>query len=691
MTYLFNEYYDPDLRIREEFLSISAINPFLMHDSAPRGCMFAMQFTQAVVVKGSEPRIIQTGIESQLKDNTYKIEIEQDFMVRSIILSDPNKSIEDNSHITIIGINIHTAEAECYQIPKYFSLHQYFGFSYVKNIDLIEGLTVGQVLEKGTILADSPGVVDGVHTFGVNADIALIADPASGQDGVIASTDLMESLAYDIFVSGSAEWGTDSFPLNIHGDKHNYKAFLEVGESVGPDNIVCGIRTFDKSIAPGISSVNDTLSYDPAFDKLHYVKPTKYLNCNGDKIINNEVIEAKITYSPKNKKDSIYNQEQTSKLVEEHKVYQRSIIKAYKNLGRKHEITTPRFQRQLVEAMSRTDTENRIVFKFRNEPSDLYRIEYVIRYRVVPGIGSKISDIHGAKGIVVDVRDPKDMPVDKYGNRAQVIMDPTSIPGRMNAGRLYDVYFGAASRNMKRIITEKMGKDYKNVSDEKVHEIYDLVLEFYANLYNHQYEYYKKVTSIDVKKEIIYDIIENEAYIDYRCSNEKGAPNFVIENEKHPLFKVPREPIYINGEKTEKSITIGNIYIMLLSKTADGYLASSSPYTNHYGIPVRVSKVHKGRLPYINNPTKVLGETEGRLFSANAISPVLAAEYKDRASSMTTHEHIYKNILQAEQPTNIDKIIDRDQIPYGDDNALKLLKGIFHASGIDFNYVEGKK
>ena len=42
-----------------------------------------------------------------------------------------------------------------------------------------------------------------------------------------------------------------------------------------------------------------------------------------------------------------------------------------------------------------------------------------------------------AKGVIVDIRDKKHMPMDKYGNYADIIMDPTSIPGRMNAGRVF--------------------------------------------------------------------------------------------------------------------------------------------------------------------------------------------------------------------------------------------------------------
>lgn len=681
---------DIDLSIKEEFISLSALNQFIAHDSSPRGTMFLTQLSQGVVLDKPEPKILQSGLEQQLVDNTFKIVVEEDMVVKSIITNDNKNDVDNAPMITIIGENIQSGEIDCYDIPFYFSLHQFFGFRYVRQ-EILKNIYVGMVLEEGTILAETPGVVDDNYSYGVNANIALITDPAGGQDGVIISKKLAEKLRYKIYIKGSLEWGADSFPLNLYGDENNYKAFPEVGEPVGKDQVFGVIREYDKDIGPALTSKKDTMEFNPMFDKAFYVKPTKELRSEHDIIVNNRVVDLRVIHSPNSKKEPLYNNEQTQKLIKDNKSYLQSLVKAYESVvkdGFKDKNTTPRLQRKLVEAYTMLPDDEKIVYKYRNDKVDLYRVDFVVEYTVQAGIGNKGSDAHGAKGIIVDIRE--NMPVDRYGNEADIIMDPTSIPGRMNAGRLYESYFGAASRNAKRIVLETIGSGVDDATDDALNKAYDVLLEFLSVFDTEQYYSYKEVEDISDKIEILKEIEEKELYLYYKVSSKKKPPEIVKDLEK-TKFHVPREPIMFDGKMTKEGVTIGNLYFILLNKTADGYLASASPSVNHFGIPVRVNTSTKTGLPYTNNPTKIISETESRLYRAYAKSPILAAEFKDRASSMTTHGEIYHNILKAPTPGNIDVAVDRTIVPYGTDNSLKLLKDIFNSTGINFTYVDGEK
>ena len=80
-----------------------------------------------------------------------------------------------------------------------------------------------------------------------------------------------------------------------------------------------------------------------------------------------------------------------------------------------------------------------------------------------------------------------------------------------------------------------------------------------------------------------------------------------------------------------------------------------------------------------------MSETEGRLFLSYG-SRRLIAELKDRASAIPTHRAIYRNILDSDIPTNIDHVIDRNLIPYGEDAALCLMNNIKNSSGISVEY-----
>jgi len=67
-------------------------------------------------------------------------------------------------------------------------------------------------------------------------------------------------------------------------------------------------------------------------------------------------------------------------------------------------------------------------------------------------IGSKISTRHSAKGIVSEVVDDDKMPRDGKGRPVQMLINPVSVPGRMNPGQILETVAGR--------IAEKTGQPY---------------------------------------------------------------------------------------------------------------------------------------------------------------------------------------------------------------------------------------
>ncbi len=53
-------------------------------------------------------------------------------------------------------------------------------------------------------------------------------------------------------------------------------------------------------------------------------------------------------------------------------------------------------------------------------------------------VGSKISTRHSAKGIVTEIMPDKDMPHDAKGKHVEMLINPVSVPGRINAGQILE-------------------------------------------------------------------------------------------------------------------------------------------------------------------------------------------------------------------------------------------------------------
>lgn len=79
-------------------------------------------------------------------------------------------------------------------------------------------------------------------------------------------------------------------------------------------------------------------------------------------------------------------------------------------------------------------------------------IEVHVRTTEPAQVGSKISTRHSAKGIVTAVLPDKDMPHDERGRHVEMLINPVSVPGRINPGQLLET---AAAK-----IAEKTGKPY---------------------------------------------------------------------------------------------------------------------------------------------------------------------------------------------------------------------------------------
>ena len=120
------------------------------------------------------------------------------------------------------------------------------------------------------------------------------------------------------------------------------------------------------------------------------------------------------------------------------------------------------------------------------------------------------------KGIVVNV-----LPRAILG--ADICMDPTSLPGRTNPGRVYEMYFNGSSRNAKEIITH-------DFTANGLESAFTLLVDFLSHYDTEQHAGYKHVLDksktdnslLVVMKEVIDEIISKELYIYYKINSKKS-------------------------------------------------------------------------------------------------------------------------------------------------------------------------
>jgi len=287
------------------------------------------------------------------------------------------------------------------------------------------------------------------------------------------------------------------------------------------------------------------------------------------------------------------------------------------------------------------------------------------------------------------------MPVDEHGNSADIIVDDASPVNRSNLGRLYYHYFASASREVQYQLKKNLGiagktnVNYLSTLDPTLlTEAYEYILSFYKIVDEIQYQYYLNNLSDEEKIEHIAYVINNEVPIYFPIETDKNTKDVVKELEEKikPLYK----PVTYRGNsgnlvRTKIPVRIAPIYMMLLEKITDNFSSVSTGKLQVTGVLAGLNKTDRYRNPYRNTPVKWLGETENRIMGSYCDAEVIA-EIMDRSNSSITQENMVKTILEADQPTNIDVLVDRDIIEYGGGKPIQLVRHMTNCAGFDIVY-----
>jgi len=229
------------LDIREELYGIHALNPFAQYNSSARLAMMTSHISQMLPVKiPNDARIVQ---------------------IISRYGGIGVNTVNSITEILIVYEDLETLELDFISVPHRFDLHPNYGFKYRWNTDILNNLRPGSIINKNTILADSPNVKEGGgYGYGINANVALLTIPEVAEDGMVISETMSKKLKHTTFEKIVVEYGVNSILLNLYGDETNYRPFPEIGESIKDHSIVIGLRRIDPK------------DYDPMFDRCYYAK-----------------------------------------------------------------------------------------------------------------------------------------------------------------------------------------------------------------------------------------------------------------------------------------------------------------------------------------------------------------------------------------------------------------------------------
>lgn len=673
--------------LRRELIGSSAHNPFAGHNSSPRQAMFTKHLGQTLTISGAEPREIQTGTERELAKYTHKTKFDNNSYIVKVIDKFPFKMGRDrirNSPTRVIifeNSDDPNLEFDVLYDSDFFKMHNFFGFRYVKNEKVQHKISEGSRIGAGTVIADSPNVLPtGDYQNGINANVIMCSHPMVTEDGVGISESFAKRLTTKVYETRKFNFGYGIMPLNLYGDDETYKIMPDIGDKVREDGILCSLREYIPELAPCDMSIS-ALQQVTQYDKSQYVEP------------NATVVDITVIKGQKKSGDLFtYQEDQVDKYHKAHMEFYETLNKVYFDAKRSRGgrlAVSHELQRLLVEAYAFTYGDRKLQEKRQNLPP--WSVEITVEYDIPADLGFKNTDTHGGKSVTVDVIPDENMPYDDFGNVVDIIVDDVSVIKRLIKGKPLEHYILASWRDTTTRLRETYNEHVKNktLNTKAYEEMFKYLLGIYKisappfyhdiqrirpNIVNHV----ESVVARGIHQKVLPD--NPVRYLDVVELLEKYYP---------PCLSTLK---YIddagNLKETKDSILIGRIYYILLEKIGNDPSAVTSAKLQHYGLPSKPSVMNRYDAAHKRTPVR-FGESEMRLFSAFA-GGVETAELIDRTTNIPVHKNILKRLLEADEPTNIDNLVDRKLYPVGGGHIQKIVRHEFESMGVRYTRAKNK-
>ena len=503
-----------------QMVSISAaLVPFLEHDDANRALMGSNMQRQAVPLLRSSMPIVSTGMEGEVaRDSGACIIAEEDGIVRyadadRIIVSYDNAKISPES-----------GGVKAYNLQKFHKSNQNSCFGQ-KPICL-----PGQVVKKGTVLADGPGIERGQLALGKNLTVAFM--PWCGfnfEDSILisercVSEDVFTSVHIEEFevVARDTKLGPEEITRDIPNVGEDMlrnldgSGIIRIGANVKPDDILVGKITpkGETQLTPEEKLLRAIFG-----DKARDVKNTSLKVPPG---IEGTILEVKVFNRRSGEKDDrtrLIEDFALLRLDEKEKDHVKGLgettrTKIYdiclgKQLGttiagkKKGEVVAEEGAVATAETLDQlplkklanafrsrevNDAIAEIMEEYDRQVAYIHNIYEVKRGKVTEGddlppgvikmvkvyvavkrklnVGDKMAGRHGNKGVVSCILPIEDMPFFADGRPVDIVLNPLGVPSRMNIGQIMETHLGWAAKELGGQLYEMLKENLQKVREE---------------------------------------------------------------------------------------------------------------------------------------------------------------------------------------------------------------------------------
>ncbi|MBX2839411.1 MAG: DNA-directed RNA polymerase subunit beta [Gammaproteobacteria bacterium] len=602
----------------------AALIPFLEHDDANRALMGSNMQRQAVPTLRAEKPLVGTGIERIVAVDSG-----------SAVMADRG-GVVDSVDAGRIVVRVHDAEAnadegaggvDIYTLTKYTRSNQN---TCINQRPLVK---VGDVIERGDVLADGPSTDMGELALGQNMLVAFM--PWNGynfEDSILISERVVQEDRFTTIhieeltcVARDTKLGPEDITADIPNvsegllSKLDESGIVYVGAEVQPNDILVGKVTpkGETQLTPEekllraifgekASDVKDTsLRVPPGMDGT--VIDVRVFTRDGvDKDARAQQIESEELKQVRKDIDDetriiendayiriekmILNKEadngpgsltKGSKITRE---YLDSIERdTWLQISMQDEalnVQIEKMAQQLAEA--REAFEQRFLEQKEKITSGddlapgvlkMVKVYLAVKRRLQPG--DKMAGRHGNKGVISMIVPTEDMPYSEDGSPVDICLNPLGVPSRMNVGQVLEMHLGWAAKGLGHKINRMIAAQ-KAVSE---------IREFLNKIYNHSAAT-QKVDIDSLTDEEVKELAKNlTAGVPMATPVFDGAAESEIREmlALADLSETGQSVLYDGrtGDTFEREVSVGYMHMLKLNHLVDDkmHARSTGPYS----------------------------------------------------------------------------------------------------------------
>lgn len=400
--------------------------PYNPTNSGARKIMNGTHQSHTLVLTRGEVPYIMTGFENRFGERSSSIlKTETDYEVVAKI---SKFSYAPNHHYFIIVRDLNKPELDIIERVSYNHRTEMYG--YLHNNTIMDSYaTPGMIIPKGEVIRRSTGFDQfGNKTNGRNINVMYEALDDNMEDSVVISDYCSKILSAPLIRNVSIIINENDIPLNLYGNDTMYKIFPDIGEDI-KDGILMAYRREKREESIYTQSVARLQQIMMSDDKVS---------------LKGKVIDIDIKCNnPEHIRSRSYNQQFLAYYNDRMRFNNELIAVVAPFIAQGYKLSYELLKRFTLA----NDEINGKKFIDKKAFSNII-IEFSVMENRVLGIGDKVADRYGGKGVVSKIVPQENMPKLPNGQYIDMIKNSSTMYNRENAAQVFELELNYISMNI---------------------------------------------------------------------------------------------------------------------------------------------------------------------------------------------------------------------------------------------------